>query len=273
MLIDTQRVLPDCPTSTPYLRPVPRRSRLAAISLVGILSLGSQPDRGAEVTYFGEGWAEVSINAPAGYGISMAGEFAGPVTLDYAAGILTVVSSGLFTTSGTETQGQGPLGPPIVTDLTGTTVALGGAVHPFGPGTGDALTLLPWGVSLPLSSQISAGSYQYQGFSITGNASDLAAGTATMSVGFRLSPLFPMMSARGHLDLMPLTPPTCLGDTNCDGVVTFADIDPFLAHLGCPTGGTCSGTCPWFNADVNGDGEVTFADIDPFVARLGCSCQ
>lgn len=66
---------------------------------------------------------------------------------------------------------------------------------------------------------------------------------------------------------------TCHGDTNCDGSVTFKDIDRFVARLGCPGGASCtSGTCWWWNADMNGDGQVTFADIDPFVARLGASC-
>lgn len=68
----------------------------------------------------------------------------------------------------------------------------------------------------------------------------------------------------------------CPGDTDCDGVVTFADIDPFVARLGCPSNDplACNTpiACPWSNADVNGDGSVTFADIDPFVGMLGTTC-
>lgn len=74
----------------------------------------------------------------------------------------------------------------------------------------------------------------------------------------------------------PTGPVACAGDVNCDGQVTFADIDPFVARLGCPaTGPACDQppACPWTNADVNGDGSVTFADIDPFVGRLGAACQ
>lgn len=63
------------------------------------------------------------------------------------------------------------------------------------------------------------------------------------------------------------------GDVNCDGFVTFADIDPFVAALGGPVswynsvGATaCKYLCV---ADVNRDGAVTFGDIDPFVATLG----
>jgi hypothetical protein len=58
------------------------------------------------------------------------------------------------------------------------------------------------------------------------------------------------------------------GDMNCDGEVTFADIDLFVEALQ----GQSSWShpeCPWLNADLNGDGEVTYADIDPFVALLG----
>lgn len=77
----------------------------------------------------------------------------------------------------------------------------------------------------------------------------------------------------GSLRLAP-APNLCPGDVNCDGAVTFADIDPFVARLGCPAGNpaTCSSDCPWENADLNTDGSVTFADIDPFVGQLGAVC-
>lgn len=68
----------------------------------------------------------------------------------------------------------------------------------------------------------------------------------------------------------------CKGDVNCDGSVTFADIDPFVARLGCPASNPAAcntpAACNWINADIDGDGTVTFADIDPFVARLGAVC-
>ena len=75
-------------------------------------------------------------------------------------------------------------------------------------------------------------------------------------------------------------PPICPGDMNCDGLVDYADIDPFVAALSCVGGApTCwppagvSADCPWINADCNGDGEVSYGDIDPFVARIGTTCQ
>jgi RHS repeat-associated protein len=56
------------------------------------------------------------------------------------------------------------------------------------------------------------------------------------------------------------------GDTNCDGAVSFADINPFVRVLGDP-----SLACNFANCDVNGDGVISFADINPFVACLGTS--
>lgn len=74
-------------------------------------------------------------------------------------------------------------------------------------------------------------------------------------------------------------PPPCTGDMNCDGVVDYADIDPFVAALGCPDGDPgcwppagIPAECPWLNADCNEDGAVSYADIDPFVARIGATC-
>lgn len=69
-------------------------------------------------------------------------------------------------------------------------------------------------------------------------------------------------------------PGLCAGDLNCDGVVNFDDIDPFVAALGCPGGDpNCwDSTCPWLNGDCNEDSAVDFDDIDPFVARFGANC-
>lgn len=77
------------------------------------------------------------------------------------------------------------------------------------------------------------------------------------------------------LDGMRFVPyPGPLGDMNCDGHTTFADIDPFVTALSGPT--TYYGQfpeCNWILADTNCDGGVTFADIDPFVACLGGACR
>jgi hypothetical protein len=72
-------------------------------------------------------------------------------------------------------------------------------------------------------------------------------------------------------DPSPCSPTLCAGDTNCDGRVTFADIDLFVAALSGESAWTHV-PCPWLNADCNGDNNVTFADIDPFVTLLGTTC-
>ena len=83
--------------------------------------------------------------------------------------------------------------------------------------------------------------------------------------------------------LKPTGPALCAGDLNCDGIVNYSDIDPFVAALSCVGGAPgCwpppSGTpyvapgCPWLNGDCDGDGNVTYADIDAFVGRIGATC-
>jgi hypothetical protein len=56
--------------------------------------------------------------------------------------------------------------------------------------------------------------------------------------------------------------PVKKGDMNCDGVVDFKDINPFVAIL---SGGT---PCSAANADTNCDNVIDFKDINPFVALL-----
>ncbi|MBK9126971.1 MAG: hypothetical protein IPM13_04135 [Phycisphaerales bacterium] len=68
-------------------------------------------------------------------------------------------------------------------------------------------------------------------------------------------------------------PVFCPGDMNCDGVVDFDDIDPFVLALSGPAAyhGQYP-NCQWLNADTDGDGDVDFDDIDPFVSRIGSAC-
>lgn len=59
------------------------------------------------------------------------------------------------------------------------------------------------------------------------------------------------------------------GDLNCDGVVDFGDINPFVIALtGYDAYRAAFPACRWLNADCNGDDAVNFADINPFVALL-----
>jgi hypothetical protein len=61
-----------------------------------------------------------------------------------------------------------------------------------------------------------------------------------------------------------------LGDLNCDGFVSAADIDPFVIALTSGEAGYLAQfpNCVFLNADCNNDGTVSAADIDPFVMLL-----
>jgi 6-phosphogluconolactonase len=64
-------------------------------------------------------------------------------------------------------------------------------------------------------------------------------------------------------------PPQLLGDLNCDGLVTAADIDPFVLVLTNPDAYEAQyPDCDLLLADINGDGSVSAADIDGFVLLL-----
>jgi len=71
-----------------------------------------------------------------------------------------------------------------------------------------------------------------------------------------------LLSLRAAADLRP-------GDVNCDGLVDFGDINPFVLLLSNPAlwKDRYPG-CPFLNGDVNQDGEVNMGDINPFVTLL-----
>ena len=55
-------------------------------------------------------------------------------------------------------------------------------------------------------------------------------------------------------------------DVNCDGVVNFDDINPFVLALSDPAEYARQyPSCTIFNADANGDGLINFDDINAFV--------
>ncbi len=73
-----------------------------------------------------------------------------------------------------------------------------------------------------------------------------------------------------EMDLSALGDCTLPGDMNCDGVVDFDDIDPFVLALGGEAGYYAAyPTCNWLNGDCDGNGTVDFDDINPFVALIG----
>jgi hypothetical protein len=71
------------------------------------------------------------------------------------------------------------------------------------------------------------------------------------------------------IDVNTFATPALLGDLNCDGVVNFGDIDPFVLALSDPAAYQGAyPNCNVLNGDCNGDTYVDFGDIDPFVALL-----
>jgi hypothetical protein len=64
-------------------------------------------------------------------------------------------------------------------------------------------------------------------------------------------------------------PGTLPGDLNCDSVIGFGDINPFVLALSDPAAYQQTfPDCNVLNGDINGDGTVDFGDINPFVALL-----
>jgi hypothetical protein len=63
--------------------------------------------------------------------------------------------------------------------------------------------------------------------------------------------------------------PLATGDLDCDGVIGFRDINPFVLILSNPTQWQAHYPgCDFDNGDINCDGSVNFRDINPFVALL-----
>ena len=59
------------------------------------------------------------------------------------------------------------------------------------------------------------------------------------------------------------------GDLNCDGVVNYGDINPFVIALsGQSAYEAAYPGCHYLNADINEDGIVSYGDINPFVELL-----
>ena len=79
---------------------------------------------------------------------------------------------------------------------------------------------------------------------------------------------YPAGALRGQLLALPTAPVT--GDMNCDGVVDFGDINPFVQYLTDLPGWQATYIdCPVENGDINGDGVYpSFGDINPFVGLL-----
>lgn len=170
--------------------------------------------------------------------------------------------------------GYGVVGDPTTVDGLGNFNQTGNQIQPkgiinyagygllgggIGSGTLDALTQPPTAADL-------TGTVVDDGTTVTLSA------PLSYVAAFQVSGIDVLVTVSGTIVAKaPTLPALCPGDTNCDGVVNFKDIDPFVAALGGPANWP-DPDCPWLNADTNGDGNVTFKDIDPFVALLGSTC-
>jgi hypothetical protein len=64
-------------------------------------------------------------------------------------------------------------------------------------------------------------------------------------------------------------PCICRGDLNCDGLVNFGDINPFVQILSeFAVWQQTHPDCPWQNGDIDGNGAIGFEDINPFVGLM-----
>ena len=67
----------------------------------------------------------------------------------------------------------------------------------------------------------------------------------------------------------PAGPAICRGDTNCDGAITSADVNPFVQALSNLSQWRAQyPACPWQNCDIDASGSVDDADINAFAVKL-----
>ena len=118
-----------------------------------------------------------------------------------------------------------------------------------------------------LNSQASA----YLGNNVGNGGSVVANGGSYDGLPTSASITIPQM---GLLVFRYNVPPPIRGDTNCDGIISYGDINPFVIALqGQSVYEAAYPNCRWLNADTNGDGTVNYGDINPFVVCLtqgGC---
>ncbi|MCK4341558.1 MAG: hypothetical protein KAY37_07545 [Phycisphaerae bacterium] len=90
------------------------------------------------------------------------------------------------------------------------------------------------------------------------------------------------VNSDGNVDASEYAPFTltsvCPGDSNCDGSISWRDIDFFVAAMNDNVAAWeamfAPGTpdCSFDNNDVNADGTVSWRDIDPLVALMNTTC-
>jgi hypothetical protein len=169
-------------------------------------------------------------------------------------------------------------------------VQIGGAQNTFGtamaPGTGiGENAVVTQGVGQGGTPQVVlAGSFQAPATAGTYTFS-LQNGIANVLTSVGTPPQFSQCSS-ATIDLTGATftftvgVTACIGDLNCDGSISFGDINPFVLYLSNFAAWQGQYSCSAQNGDINGDGtygQGSFADINPFVTLMtqcgsGCTC-
>ncbi len=108
---------------------------------------------------------------------------------------------------------------------------------------------------------------------LTYDVAAVADGEATVYFRWSLGPTDASSNYPGwnidDVEIWGIPPAIMPGDVNCDGLINFFDIDPFVLALFDPAAYAAQyPSCNISYADVSGDGLVNFFDIDPFVAVL-----
>jgi len=118
---------------------------------------------------------------------------------------------------------------------------------------------------------VSEGAWSYQ----TYNLAAVADHQPTVYLRWVLGPTDVSVTYPGwnidDIQIWALVPPSnpSLGDMNCDGVVDFGDINPFVLALTNPIEyGVMYPSCDIMHGDINDDGNVDFGDINLFVQLL-----
>ncbi len=170
-------------------------------------------------------------------------------------------------------------------------VQIGGGQNTFG-------TAMPPGTGIGENAQVSSGigqggspqlvlSGSFAAPATNGSYTfSLQNGTANVLVTVGAPPQFSQCSAAtvdlaGASFTFTVGTTVCTGDLNCDGVINFGDINPFVSYLSNFTAWQAQFPgCDARNGDINCDGVFgasSFGDINPFVTIMtqcgsGCTC-
>ena len=123
--------------------------------------------------------------------------------------------------------------------------------------------------SMPAGPSISDTTWSQRTFSI----STVADHQSTVYVRWGMGPTDSSVTYPGwnidDIEIWGLESPDPTGDVNCDGVISYGDINAFVLALGNASEyQTLYPDCNVLYADCNHDGLVTYADINPFVILL-----